>query len=279
MLMESGESIMKFIRYALLSGIIAAFLPGHRAGAESAAQPTSFSMRFEIFGFAGLHLVTDRTRVETTPARYAIAMNLKTRGLAGVFVNFESHSEVHGRLVGDGARPEEYSGDIRRNGTNQQTRLDYGADGTILNDRTSPLVERAAFVPVDQTRGTVDQLTAYFILERQLASRHTCNGVIPVFDGLHRYNLRFADAPPQPLPRDVARHFPGPVRVCRMSRQDIGGFTDHVEGAYSGKIWYARLGQDGRMVPVQMEFDTELGPVRGYLAALHGQGIDLRLKP
>jgi hypothetical protein len=28
-----------------------------------------------------------------------------------------------------------------------------------------------------------------------------------------------------------------------------------------------------------MQFDTEIGPVKGYLAALHGDGIDLRLKP
>jgi hypothetical protein len=32
------------------------------------------------------------------------------------------------------------------------------------------------------------------------------------------------------------------------------------------------------MVPVQMEFDTEIGPVKGYLAAVRGPGIDLRLQ-
>lgn len=267
---------MRIVRRALLSGISAAVLLGSGAGAAPAAQPNRFSMRFEIYGFAGLHLLTDRTSVETSGTRYAIAMSLKTRGLAGVFVKLESHSEVRGRLVGDTARPQEYSGEMRRNGTDRQTRLAYAPDGTVSSDWNSPTVEPAAFVPADRTRGTVDQLTAYFILERQLAARGTCAGVIPVFDGLHRYNLRFADAPPQPLPKDVARYFPGPVHVCRMSRQDIGG-SNHGEGAYSGKIWYARLGQGSQVVPVRMEFDTELGPVKGYLAALHGRGVDLRL--
>jgi hypothetical protein len=233
-------------------------------------------MRFEIYGLGGLHLLTNRTRVETSAAHYAIAMDLATRGLAGFFVNLQSHSEVRGRLVGDIALPEEYSGEVRRNGTDQRTRVDYGADGRILNHWSSSPNVRATLVSAEETRGTVDQLTAYFLVERELAHRNSCASVIPVFDGVHRYDLRFVDAPPQAMPSDIARQFSGPARVCEMSRKDIGGSTDHSDGAYSGKIWYARLGRDGRMVPVRMEFDTELGPVKGYLAELHGRNIDFR---
>jgi hypothetical protein len=267
---------MRFTRHALLSGGIALFLLGLHARAVPATSPNLFYMRYEIFGIGGLHLLTNRTTVETSATRYAIAMDLDTRGLASFFVDLQSHSVVRGRLLGDTARPEEYSGEVRRNGTDRQTRVAYGADGTVANDWNSPSIEPAAFVPTDQTRGTVDQLTAYFILERELADRHTCDSVIPVFDGVHRYNLYFTDAPSQALSEDIRRHFPGPVRVCRMSRKDFGSLADH-EGAYSGKIWYARLGGSGRMLPVQMEFDTELGAVKGYLAELRGRGIDLHL--
>ncbi|HJU17524.1 MAG TPA: DUF3108 domain-containing protein [Stellaceae bacterium] len=267
---------MKRIRRALRSGIAAAFLLGLGAGAAPAAQSDRFDMRFEIYGIAGMHLVTNRTSVETSGTRYAIAMSLTTRGLAGIFVKLDSHSQTHGSLVGGRVVPEEYGGEVRRNGKDQQTRVDYGADGTIANDWNSPRIEQAAYVPAAQTRGTVDQLTAYFILERQLAARNTCNATIPVFDGLHRYDLHFVDAPPQPLPENVVRYFPGPVQVCRMIRTQISGPADH-EGTSSGKIWYARLGRSGRMLPVQMQFDTELGAVKGYLAALHGDGLDLHL--
>ena len=40
-----------------------------------------------------------------------------------------------------------------------------------------------------QVHGTVDQLTAYFIVERQLAQRGTCTLTVPVFDGSALYNL------------------------------------------------------------------------------------------
>ncbi|MGH7089903.1 MAG: DUF3108 domain-containing protein [Stellaceae bacterium] len=270
---------MRFIPCPILAGMAAVALLGFCTGAAPSAQAHLFSLRFEIFGFAGLHVATERTRVETSASRYAIAMDVETRGLASVFDRFESHSQVRGRLVGDLVRPEEFTGEVRRNGMDRRTRLDYDADGMVSNDWNSPSVEPAAFVPAKQTRGTVDQLTAYFLLERQLSFRGTCNSVIPVFDGVHRYNLRFADAPPQPLPEKIKRHFPGPVRICAMSRQDIGGPGDHSYGTYAGKIWYVRLGREGRVVPVHMEFDTELGSVTGYLVALRGPGINLRLRP
>jgi hypothetical protein len=269
---------MKLVRCALLPGIAVLFLLGLGASAMPATQLNQFDMRFEIFGFGGLHLLTDRTSVATSAAGYTIAMNLQTRGLAGFFLHLDSHSAVRGRLSGDVAHPEEYSSDIHRSGAEQQTRVDYGPNGTILSDWTSPATARTTLVAAEQIRGTVDQLTAYFMLERELADRNTCASVIPVYDGVHRYNLRFTDAPPSALPADVARHFPGPIWVCQMSRQDIGGPTDHSEGAYWGKIWYARLAQGNRVVPVQMEFDTELGRVQGYLAALHGPGVNLRLQ-
>ncbi len=49
------------------------------------------------------------------------------------------------------------------------------------------------------------------------------------------------------------------------------------EGARQGTIWYARLLPGDLLVPVRMEMDTQLGVVEGYLAELHGPGVDLTL--
>ena len=66
-----------------------------------------------IFGFAGLHVLTDRTTVEEAADRYTVATDLDTRGLASVFVDLRSHSEVHGRLTKAEAHPFEYRADMR----------------------------------------------------------------------------------------------------------------------------------------------------------------------
>jgi hypothetical protein len=63
-----------------------------------------------------------------------------------------------------------------------------------------------------------------------------------------------------------------------MRRQAIAGFLDasgRSEGAYEGKLWYARLLPGDFMVPVQMEFSTEFGKITGHLAELRSRGIHL----
>jgi len=133
-------------------------------------------------------------------------------------------------------------------------------------------------VAAEQTRGTVDQLTAYFLLERQLALRGACALVVPVFDGSGLYNLRFTDLKRETLSADGYQNFAGPTQLCEVVREEIMANRNKNEDTYRrGRIWYARLVGGDRMMPVRMEFDTEFGVVTGYLAELRGRGVDLHL--
>ena len=78
-------------RAALLPAIAVAFL-SISSGSIKAAEADRVDARFEIFGFAGLHVLTNRTTVDETADRYTISMDLDTRGLASVFVDLTSHS-------------------------------------------------------------------------------------------------------------------------------------------------------------------------------------------
>jgi Protein of unknown function (DUF3108) len=248
--------------------------------APAAADPVE--LRIEVYGFAGFHVLTNRTSVTASGDRYSIATDLDTRGLASVFVDLTSHSEVRGRLAQDAARPDTYHGEVRRNGSDSRYRIDYRADGTVASDQSPPSPALRSAAAADQMRGTVDQLTAFFILERQLAQRGSCGLVVPVFDGLSRYNLRFTDAQPETLSPEGRQHFAGPTLVCNIRREDVVGFPggqDANGGTYKqGKIWYARLTGQDQMVPVRMEFDTEYGSVSGYLTELRSRGVNLSLK-
>ena len=127
-------------------------------------------------------------------------------------------------------------------------------------------------------RGTVDQLTAYLLLERQLASRGTCALVVPVFDGSGLYNLRFTDVKRDLLTADGHQNFAGPAQLCEVVREEIVVNPNKNEDTYRrGKIWYARLVAGDRMIPIRMEFDTAFGGVKGYLTELHGHGVHLHL--
>ena len=80
-----------------------------------AEEANRINARFEIYGLAGLHVLTEQTIVEETADRYTIRADLATRGLARIFVDLTSHSEVRGTLDGDNPSPSGYRADIRRN--------------------------------------------------------------------------------------------------------------------------------------------------------------------
>jgi hypothetical protein len=249
------------------------------AVAAAAAEQDPVALRIEVYGFAGFHVLTNRTSLATSGDKYWITMDLDTRGIATIFIDLNSHSEVDGQLIGDAVHPAAYHSDVRRNGVDRRYRIDYHTDGTIAADATPPLVALRTSAAADQLRGTVDQLTAYFILERQLARSGTCALVIPVFDGRNRYNIRFSDAGTEMLSPRAGQRFSGSTRVCNVTREDLADFpvsNSPGEGTYrTGKIWYAHLAGGSQMVPVRMEFGTEFGSVEGYLAEVSGRGVDL----
>ena len=64
-------------------------------------------------------------------------MDLDTRGLASVFVDLTSHSEVHGALARDIPHPDAYRADVRRNSLDRHYAVDYRRDGTVINASAS----------------------------------------------------------------------------------------------------------------------------------------------
>ncbi|HEV8679147.1 MAG TPA: DUF3108 domain-containing protein [Stellaceae bacterium] len=243
------------------------------------AQPASptdrITMRFEGFGPAGLHVLTSRTKIETGANRYAITSELTTRGLASVVVDLNGHSEVRGRLTGSAVSPEVYREERRRNGEVRRSRVDYPPDGAVIGTSTPPPPEPVA---ATAQRGTVDNLTAYFMVERQLGRLGHCGGAIPVFDGRHRFDLYFANIGRKALSPEGGQQFSGSTLGCRMNRVEIAGFGPETgEGVQSGMIWYAALLPGDLMLPVRMEIVSDIGVVNAYLAELHGRGVDLKL--
>jgi hypothetical protein len=239
-----------------------------------AVEPDPINLRFEVFGGPGLHFLTLRVRVDEAGGRYAIAVEAETRSLADLFVDLRSRLEVRGRVSTGALWPEAMRAETRRRGVDLNTRIDYGADGTILAEATPPPIGPVTAVTPAQMGGTVDQLTAYLALAHSIARRSSCALALAVFDGRRRYDLSFTDLAPETLP-----DFASPTQVCRMSRQRIAGFRVDRAGKSAtdqGKLWFARLVPGDLAIPVRMEFDSEFGTFTADLVELHGRGVDLR---
>jgi hypothetical protein len=243
--------------------------------AAHAADPDRLEMRIEMFGTAGIHVATNRTIVEETSERYAISTDVESRGIGAVFISLTSHSEVRGRLTSTAVRPQTYLGEVHRNGVISRNLVEYASDGTVTAESTPPVETHTPVTP-PLMRGTVDQLTAFFLLERQLASRGSCALVVSVFDGRRRYELHFTNEAPELAHAIADRNVAGATQVCHMRREAIAGFLDdsgRSEGAYEGTLWFARLVRGDMLISVQMEFHTEFGTVTGRLGELQGRGV------
>jgi hypothetical protein len=260
--------VMVFARLvggALLSVLVAA----------PAVAGDRLSARVELYGPLGLHVLTLRTTLEQTEENYSAVVDYATIGLAGVLFEQKTHAIARGRLGRATAYPDSFHNDTVRNGIARRSRVDYAPDGTV-NASTSPPPSTA--VPPALARGTVDNVTAYLRLERQLAATAKCAMTVPVFDGRHRYDLIFVDAGKQELSGEAGQRFAGSAIVCRMTRQNrVVEAAEQDEGATQGTFWCAVLVPGELPVPVRMRLQTQLGTVDGYLAELQGPGVNLRL--
>jgi hypothetical protein len=256
-----------------VSGAVA-FLAGLALVAAPAAAER-ISMRVEIYGTMGLHVLTLRTYVDEAGDRYGITADYATTGVAGLLVDEQTRAEAKGRLLPGSAQPETFRNETRRNGDEYRSRVEYRPDGAVEGGSTPPPEHPP---PAELARGTVDNLTAYFRLERQLAAKKTCAMTVPVFDGRHRYDLVFSDAGTEALEPEGGQKLNTQAIVCLM-RRHIRGVSDpeQEEGAHKGKLWYAALLPGDLMVPVRMQLETQIGTVDAYLAEVHGRGVDLQL--
>lgn len=237
-------------------------------------------MEFEGFGPAGLHVLTTHTVLEESPAWYVIQGDFSTAGLGALFANVANRSMAEGRQTGGTPRPTRFESETDRNGVVQHLRVDFRPNGTASGSVTPAPKDPVTPVNFSQLAGTVDNLTAYLLLERQLAHGGGCLLKVPVFDGRHRYDLQFSDAGRHELTPAEGQDFKGSTQACRMSRREIGGFyvdKSHEEGASSGTIWYAPLLPKADIaVPVRMTMHTEIGDVALFLSKLSGPGVDRR---
>jgi hypothetical protein len=257
--------------------LVAALLSAAGPPAAWASTVDPIALRVEIYGLAGVRVLTLKSRIDEAADRYAITVDYATSGIAKMFVDIRTHAQVRGRLGAASPQPEAFRNETSRNGAERQSLVDYRPDGTVVGSSTP-----APPAPVSQgaMRGTVDNLTAYYRLERQLARTGSCTLSVPVFDGRYRYDLHFTDRGSERLTPTFGNRYEGTAIICRMRRDVPAGVEgmERGEGARQGTIWYARLIPSASvMVPVRMQMETQLGTVDGYLAEIHGRGVDLKL--
>jgi hypothetical protein len=235
------------------------------------------AIRIDVIGPLGMRVLEMHSLLEENPGRYAVSVDYATTGLAGLVVDQKTYAVAHGQLVSGSAIPASFRNQTRRNGVERNSQVSYSADGTVQGSSNPPPLK---VVDPEAARGTVDNLSAYLRLERQLATKGSCAMTVPVFDGRHRYDLVFTDGGQQTLTPQGGQNFEGVATACKMMRHNrTVDESEKEEGAQEGTIWYARLIPGSNMMfPVRMKLSTHIGTVDAYLAELVSSKVNLKLR-
>lgn len=127
---------------------------------------------------------------ELTGDRYTAATDMTSAGVLGVFADFYFRGTSSGRLDGNGGVvPQQFVARSKSNRAERETRIDW-RDGTPVEVSVQPPRDSAPD-PTAQS-GTLDPVSALYLLLRDTPRDAVCDKVVEVFDGSRRSRLTLA---------------------------------------------------------------------------------------
>jgi hypothetical protein len=237
----------------------------------SGARPAeSLRLRYDIYYSVFPVLSIDvASRVDHDGYRADVA--LRTAGVLSFVAPWESRAVAGGSIDDGSVRPAFYRAQSVVRSRRQRIDLAYGRTGAVHHEVDGVLSDgEREEVPGWLRDGTVDPITASFLTAQRLASTGTCAGTVPVFDGLRRYDLHYADLGTTALPPSRRDPYEGAARLCRATVHSIAGFLltgDRAgERATELSAWLAPPVPGASPVAVRIEVTGSRGTLHAHLA-------------
>src|SRR5262245_22460003 len=236
--------------------LVALALVCRSAGAENYALGLTYDVRWGPLSVLSMDL-TSRVGDD----RYEATSVLQTEGLIGKVWPWRSNAESRGRREGGALRPEWHRSDGTYRSERRTVAIDYPDDAPIRVVVTPRPEKQRDVVPDQLQQATVDPLTASL----QTVGAE-CRGVVPVFDGRRRYDLRLAEQPAAAVPSKSDQIYTGTARRCLATVEALAGvWRDDPRKSNKPttlEFWIASPREGVPPIPVYLE----LSGARGTLA-------------
>jgi hypothetical protein len=200
---------------------------------------------------------------ELKESEYSIGVNGQARGLIKALISSEGEVNARG-LVEDGAPvPTDYSSSLKSGGGTATVKmvLDHGQVTQLI---VAPVDANWSDGIKDKMQGVTDPLTALLMpvpAGQDGLSADACQRSVAVFDGHHRYDLKFAFKRLE-KEADPKKPYGAPNVVCSLVYQPIG--PDQLSPL--GK--YVSEGRDMEIAFVALPDTRVLAPVRFSVASM-----------
>jgi len=251
------------MRYPALALLLLCLSPAARA------QPVS--AHYAAYS-TGLNVLSLNAEFAVGPRDYRVHLTYHTAGTVGLLVSAEQDTVVEGAFNGDRPAPRRFYSAGHLRGRPRVTQIDYPKGQPEIRTLTPPNEqEREPVPPADQV-GTVDSLSAMAQLVRQVNATGRCDGHSRTYDGRRLAELTARTAGREVLEQTSRSSFAGTALRCDFAGRQLGGFLLDADRAKAqrprrGTAWFAAATPGGPMIPVRIQFETDLiGNLTMYLA-------------
>ena len=225
--------------------VLAALFMAPLAPAEAAEDTASFSLTLRGFTM-GLITLTSSADAQ----RYAVRGVIVNTGFSRIFRQFSYNGAASGTIQGGQLRPDRYQ-EVADTGRRSSEALITYLNGVPTVERYTSPKEAGADSPEPATQGgTVDPLTAIYVLLRDVPRASACKLDIFIFDGKRRTS--------------IAMHPAGKkdgLPICKGRYSRLQGFTEE-EVKRHHKFDFVlnyREGIDGMLQVKDVSFDSFYG--------------------
>lgn len=279
-----GKTTVTITRKLLAAALIALFCLNHPAQAGDAPAPASqqnLDLTYDVYagGFKALHAVY---QAQFDAQAYDIDLKTATQGFIGTIFPWRGIYKTAGHTAKDREIPDQHTARSIWRKKEKVTELSYAPDGTLLkfttqeNGKTN--VKRD--IKKELSEDAVDLLTGTLMLIQHAPAEGVCDRSFIVFDGKRRYSMTLAGGEMDTIKKSDYSLFAGPALKCTLTVKPLAGFRekDQKRGWMAVQnhtmarkkpptIWFGRLKQDGPVLPVRMEINSDYGAAVAHLSA------------
>jgi Protein of unknown function (DUF3108) len=232
---------------------------------------------------AGLSIGTAVFSGDISPQTYTATLNARLTGLVGVLTTGQGAVQVSGAFAGQ--RPLSSGYALSANNSQISRTIQIGmATGNITQISIEPPFEpKPDRVPVleHHRRNVVDPVSALMMPvagNGDLVADQNCNRIIPVFDGVQRFDVTLSPAGTRVI-NEPTRGYVGHALVCKARYAPVAGHrpipaTDFMKGNREMSVWLVPVAGSRALIPWRIQVQTQVGNVVIEAQSMRGLELD-----
>jgi hypothetical protein len=232
---------------------------------------------------AGLQIGTAVFSGDISAQAYRATLNARLTGLVGVLTTGQGAVQVSGGFSSQ--RPLSAGYALSANNSQVSRTIQIGMNaGNITQVAIEPPFEpRADRVPVleNHRRNVVDPVSALIMPvagSADLVADDNCNRVIPVFDGVQRFDVTLSPAGTRVI-NEPGKGYVGHAVVCKARYAPVAGHrpipaTDYMRNNREMSVWLVPVAGSRALIPWRIQVQTQVGNVVIEAQSMRGLELD-----